>query len=320
MAPRYKYKPTNQDYVYDRQGNRMPAPITTPQPTADRQGYVSQPPSGTYVPIPGFGTSPGRTSGVVTPEVYTPYSMFDLGAGRAANRMFWQREDEKDAISGRAAKAGARGAKRNSELDDLITSLLSGGSGGGGMSEIERRQLAGVQTLADAIGQQLAGGSYKDPYQELGKRLAKTYKGAAKKIRKTYGNLEEQLSQATNPYQDFTAESGVEEPGLMDYLAQMGGDTSGLSAEVMGGREAAAQQAAAFQNIANMMAQQTALANTGRVGDIQAGRASQIADLLGQRAAYQAAIQQQEQQKRESLFQLLAQLATQGADVGRYLQ
>ena len=321
MVPRSKFKPTNQDYVYDRQGNRMPAPITTPQPAVNRQGYVSPPVTSTYTPIVGFGTSPGRVSGVESPEYYSPYSMFDLGQGRTLNRQYWQDEADRKAIEERATKKGSAAAERNNQLQEMIDALLSGASsgGGGGMSAMEQRQLAGIQTLADALGGQLASGSYKEPYQQLGKRLAKTYGRAAKKVRGTYSDLEQELRNATNPYEGFVAESGVAEPGLMEYLSQMGGDTTGLGMEVAGNREAAAQQAAAFQNIANMMAQQTALNNAGRLGDAQMGRAGTLADLLTNRAAYSSAIQQQQEQQRRSLYDLLAQLATQGADVGRFL-
>lgn len=234
-----------------------------------------------------------------------------------------------NAIAGQVMSDAAKQAQtdasnyisQNDALAALIAQLYgSSGSSGGSGSSAQAVALQNMRGLAEMLAKQLSSGSYKEPYQRLNKRLGRQYRGARQDIRSEYAKLEDELrALQSNPYQGFEAQAGVAEPGLMDYLSQMGGDTTGLGAEVAGGREAAAQQAAAFNNVARMLAAQQAASNTGRLSDVAQSRAGSIADLLAQRAAFGAGVTTQEEAARQNLYQLLSQLGLQGVNIGGLL-
>ncbi len=308
-------------------------------------------PTGTYFPIPPSipKTAPSAAGGVqprsVTPKPSTPptsstlagQDLIDAIAGisqmvtnasisEADKKVFTdiEKRGEADALAANA-QSGSSGGMGNIP-PELLAALSgssgygSGGGGGGGGSSAYDTAMANLQALADTYAEQLRSGAYKEPTRNLQGRLGRIYGRAKKQIGKQYdrasAGIEELLS---NPLQGYQAETGIAEPGLMDYLSQMGGDTSGLSALLASEQGAANQYGNAMNDLARMMAGQVQSGNRSLLADVAQSRAGSLADLIGQRSGYQAGIAMQQEAARQNLYNMLQQLGLQGANIGGLL-
>ena len=331
-------------------GMYFPIPSAAAKPTSPSTGPTA---AGTFFPIPGMapsaagGVQPKPVAPAVKPSTPKPststtaplsgQALIDAIAGTSqmltnaniseANKKIISDAEKRgyeDAMAGNPDSASDGMGGIPPELWELITSMSrdsgSGGGGGGGGSSAYNTAMANLQALADTYAEQLRSGSYKEPTRNLQGRLGRIYGRARKQIGRQYdkasAGIEELLS---NPFQDYQAETGIAEPGLMEYLSQMGGDTSGLSALLASEQGAAGQYGNAMNDLARMMAGQAQSGNRGLLADVAQSRAGSLADLVSQRSGYQAGIAMQQEAARQNLYNMLQQLGLQGANIGGLL-
>lgn len=205
-------------------------------------------------------------------------------------------------------------------LADLLGGILGGGGGGGSTAadrKLAMEQAAATQT-AKGILDMINTGSYRKPYDAMRSTLADYLSKAQTGIGDVYGGAEAAVRQAyaENPYAGLTGTATTAEPALQALLESQGASTDPLAQLVAANREAAAQRAAGFTDVARLMGSGFGALGSEALGNVGVQRAQSLSDLLGQSQAFGQGITAQEASALAKLQESLSDAMSKGADIG----
>lgn len=181
----------------------------------------------------------------------------------------------------------------------------AGASGaGGGLSTLDR--------YTQMIQKMLTGGGYRKPQDDLMAKLSGMFPGAQAGVNTAMDALAASLQAQQNPYAGFQAAQAQATPQLQDFLAAQGVSSqpvqefaSALNAQNQG-------QAAAFQNLANMLGSIQQANQVGAVGDVAAQRANLLNQLQQAQLGYGAQLESQAAKQQQDYMGMLLQALAKG--------
>lgn len=175
---------------------------------------------------------------------------------------------------------------------------------GGGPSALDRY----VQT----IQRMLTGGGYRRPQDDLMAKLNTMYGAAVPQVNTAMDDLSTFLQGQQNPYAGFQAQAAEVSPQLTEFLQSQGASTTPLQQLAAVQQQQAANQAGAFQNIADTLGTIYGANQAGMVTDVAQQRANMLAALEGARAGYGTQIEQSAFDNQSNLLKMLLQGISEG--------
>ena len=151
----------------------------------------------------------------------------------------------------------------------------------------------------------LRGGDYRQPQDDLMDKLSEMYGGAQTQVTTAMDELDKFFKAQANPYAGFQAQQAQVSPQLTEFLASQGAATDPLRQLAAVRQQEAINQAGAFQNLANTLAQLQTGQMAGRADDVAQQRASMLAALEGARAGYGTQIEKSAFDRQNKLLEML---------------
>lgn len=187
---------------------------------------------------------------------------------------------------------------------ELLGSSGLGSGGGGGTSPLDR--------YTQTIQRLLTSGAYRKPQDDLMARLSAMYAPAESSVNTAMDSLVASLQAQQNPYAGFQAAQAQVPVQLQDFLAAQGVSSQPVQDFANTLQAQNAGQAAAYQNLANMLGGIYGANQAGAIGDVNVQRADLLNQLAQSRLGYGAQLESQAQKQQQQYLQMLMQALAKG--------